>query len=355
MTIDEVSGEVVNVLSEEGANRLRAAALIANEVPTACMAPIGLEFVTLQPGERAVLPVVWRLSDVLKVSECSTHPQAPAGLTVLPGPCDEVCEMSLVVENESPLPMTITESDKIAVGLSEDDIPSLESCQLVDRQQETFCKALDWKGGGKDVSREVPSPRDDQTIVIVVHQVPRFAACTPEELEIQWRGMTPTHRITTLTFEDGNVDYVTESIGGKGIGSWVKNRPWCGQTVFTFPKTQQGASPKPDSEERQLEQDDAATKFQKGLRYPKELMEYVEKEYKREMAEEAEFREWERDQKLDQGMAEMARRSSQTGEPSGMMFAVDDAPPPEDHVRCLQDCMNARVQAQNEAQGGGEM
>ena len=42
--------------------------------------------------------------------------------------------------------------------------------------------------------------------------------------------------MTTLTFPDGDFDHVSEQADrGNGIGEWVRDRQWCGQTVFTFP------------------------------------------------------------------------------------------------------------------------
>ena len=54
--------------------------------------------------------------------------------------------MSLVVENEGVLPITITERDVLAAGVEEGILPTLDDCLAVLRQQVTFCKGLDWTG-----------------------------------------------------------------------------------------------------------------------------------------------------------------------------------------------------------------
>ena len=85
---------------------------------------------------------------------CSTHPEAPVGLTVLPGEIDSESSardrMSIVVENESPLPVTVTDQDAIAAGVEEGSLPNLESCAMMQSKQEEFQKALDWCGAGTD-------------------------------------------------------------------------------------------------------------------------------------------------------------------------------------------------------------
>ena len=70
--------------------------------------------------------------------------------------------MSLVVENDAPLPLTVTERDLVAVEKAEDDIPTLESCAVIHAKQEAFTKALDWTGAGKDTERQIESPRQDK-------------------------------------------------------------------------------------------------------------------------------------------------------------------------------------------------
>ena len=97
--IDDVSGEQFTKISEEGAKRLRAASIIAEGLPTASLDNIGLGCFSLDPGERAIVPVRWQVTGSERVTECSTHPDAPDGLRVLPGECFAVDTMSLVVEN----------------------------------------------------------------------------------------------------------------------------------------------------------------------------------------------------------------------------------------------------------------
>ena len=144
--------------------------------------------------------------------------------------------MSLIVENESALPITVSEKDMIAAGTEEGALPSLDACAVVQAKQESFCRGLDWAGAGEDTERVVTSSREDGAIVVVIHKIPRFAACYPGELSDQWKDLNPITRITTLTFREGDLDYLVEDTekGGE-IGEWVRTRPWCGQTAFTFP------------------------------------------------------------------------------------------------------------------------
>ena len=94
--------------------------------------------------------------------------------------------MSLVVGNESPLPVTVTERDVIAVGAEEGSMPSLEACATVQCKQEEFCCALYWAGTGFDSERVVASPVRSRAIVVVIHRIPRFAACSTRELSERW-------------------------------------------------------------------------------------------------------------------------------------------------------------------------
>eukprot|EP00973_Karenia_brevis_P070870 9850882-Karenia_brevis.AAC.1 len=105
-SLEEQSQERAHVISEEGARRLRYAAMLANEVPYGNIDPIGLEEVVFSPGDRGVLPLKWNGKCF---QEMSTHPEAPVGLKVLPGRCKAKEQLSVVVENEPPLPITITE------------------------------------------------------------------------------------------------------------------------------------------------------------------------------------------------------------------------------------------------------
>ena len=138
------------------------------------------------------------------------------------------------------LPITVTEKDAIAVGAEEGSIPSLDACALVQSRQEKFCETLDWTGPGVDTVKEVPSPRIDRSIVVVIHRIPRFAARSLKELGKEWEGLEPITRITTLTFQEGDLDYIVEdgerSSGELALFEWVQPRQWCGQTVFTFPR-----------------------------------------------------------------------------------------------------------------------
>ena len=90
---------------------------------------------------------------------CSTHPEAPAGLAVLPGICDSKEFASVIVDNESALPVTVSEKDLIAIGLEEGDAPLLDECRAVHQKQDEFIRNLDWTGKGKDTARGVLSPK----------------------------------------------------------------------------------------------------------------------------------------------------------------------------------------------------
>ena len=140
------------------------------------------------------------------------------------------------------LPITVTERDDIAVGVGEGVIPSLEACAAVHEKQAQFHQGLDWNGAGKDTERQVESPEKGYSIVIVVHRVPRFAACAQDELSSRWKDSTLAKRITTMTFQDGDVEYVAEDAERKGILAWTAATAWCGQTVLTFVNHLEGDS-----------------------------------------------------------------------------------------------------------------
>jgi hypothetical protein len=142
----------------DGGRQLRAAALM--DAPSAKMDPIGLECVILNPGERAGVPVIWTRPRNELVTECSTHPEAPPGLQVLPGTCEAKDSMTIVVENAGELPITISEHDYLAIGLGEDDIPSLDAYMQIHEKQEKFQSKIKWKKEeikGKDEERKIDS------------------------------------------------------------------------------------------------------------------------------------------------------------------------------------------------------
>ena len=120
--------------------------------------------------------------------------------------------MSLVAENESPLPVTVTERDVIAAGAEEGSMPALEICATIQCKQEEFCRALDWAGTGSDSERAVSSPDCSRAIVVVIHRIPRFAACSARELSEQWRNLIPITRVTTLPFQEGDLDYLVKAL-----------------------------------------------------------------------------------------------------------------------------------------------
>eukprot|EP00973_Karenia_brevis_P029344 4046520-Karenia_brevis.AAC.1 len=111
------------------------------------------------------------------------------GLKVSPGPCEAKQSSSVVVENEPPLPITITERDFVAVGCNQEEIPTLEACTRVLAAQDQFCQALDWSGVGKDTEKVVSSPKDGTATLIMIRCVPRFASCSPSELSEDWKDL----------------------------------------------------------------------------------------------------------------------------------------------------------------------
>jgi hypothetical protein len=154
--------------------------------------------------------------------------------------------MSLVVENESVLPITVSEQDFIAVGVKEGTIPSLEAYSKVQEVQEEFCRSLDWSGKAQDVEKVIQDSERSQAIVVIIHKIPRFAACSSTELSDRWKNCKPLTRTTTLTSKKGLIDYIREDAeDGKGIDKWTRMTAWCGQTVFTFPaESTEEVSPK---------------------------------------------------------------------------------------------------------------
>ena len=71
----------------------------------------------------------------------------------------------------------MTEADYVAIGASEEEVPTYDSCLAVHRHQLQFHQTMNWKGGAADSVREVASPKPDKSVVVVIRKVPRFAAC----------------------------------------------------------------------------------------------------------------------------------------------------------------------------------
>ncbi len=90
------------------------------------------------------------------------------------------------------------------MGVGEDDLPTLESCRAVQVQQKKFQDAIGWKGGSKDVVKIIPSPRREQAIALVIHNVLRFKTCTVDELSDEWMGTQPVTRISTIVHQEGD-------------------------------------------------------------------------------------------------------------------------------------------------------
>ena len=104
-----------------------------------------------------VVPVKWERRGPEKATTCSTHPEAPAGLVVLPGICGEEDEMSVVVENESQLAIHVTDRDPIVIGCDEEQVPTMDDCRVVREQHKAFRAQVDFEGRS--------DAQDDQRIV----------------------------------------------------------------------------------------------------------------------------------------------------------------------------------------------
>ena len=87
---------------------------MSRRIPQAKSDSDKIDMFVLNPGEQGVLPVLWSRKDPKIDINISTHPAASDGLCVLPGthPCVE--RATMVVENESAIPITVTERDFIA-------------------------------------------------------------------------------------------------------------------------------------------------------------------------------------------------------------------------------------------------
>ena len=89
-------------------------------------------------------------------------------------------------------------------------IPDLEDFSTIHMHQDTFARSLDWDGAGKDSERIVGSPKEGTAMVVVIHRVPRFVACTPQELSDRWKGCEPLVHVTTLLYQQGDLEYLTD-------------------------------------------------------------------------------------------------------------------------------------------------
>ena len=71
LAMDDITGDQVRLIDAEGAQQLRAAAMMADNIPFAQMEPVGLDFFVLKPGERALVPVQWNNRGTAGVTEAS--------------------------------------------------------------------------------------------------------------------------------------------------------------------------------------------------------------------------------------------------------------------------------------------
>ena len=234
--IDEETGggDTCRAIHEDAVLLLQATAVDAYRAPVAKLEKGNVGSFELKPGERAVVPVRWS-GNLQNIEVCETHPRAPQGLVVLPGEGLRQEYMSLIVENESPLGVTVCEDDMIAIG-SEIVEPSSEACKETLLAQKSFAKKLDWRGGAQDAAREIESPDPTKRIVLVIHKVPRFSSCEPSEIRELCRGEKMLTRISTILYENGQMEYLAEGCDAavREILPFTRQNPWCGQTAFTF-------------------------------------------------------------------------------------------------------------------------
>ena len=120
------------------------------------------------------------------MNRCPTHREAPIGLHVLRHECDKSEYRSAAVENEWPLPSTVTRRDMMAVGTEEGVLPTFDDGVAVLKKQIRFQSSLDWSGAGEDAERVVESPQEDRAIVVVIHRVLCSTACSTQELSEKW-------------------------------------------------------------------------------------------------------------------------------------------------------------------------
>ena len=200
----------------------------------------------LQAGEQALLPVEWMTFPGVPLTVCSTHPDAPSGLEVTPGVCPDRKRMALKVENTSSLPVTITQVDRIAIGVEEGCVPEIAAYAKVQAKQNDFRTGVDWKfkpepveygGQLEDDVRELESEKGDKTVLAVRHCVPRFASCQETELPPEWQGYKVELRVSHCLFEDGTMDYRAELPTTNGqLPLWYQPQVWAGRTVFVLDK-----------------------------------------------------------------------------------------------------------------------
>ena len=93
-----------------------------------------------------------------------------------------------------------------------------------------------WTGGGSGQDSEwtIHSKERGVDIVVVTHRIPRYAACSTDELKGNWKDHEPLMRTTTMTFEDRCGDLVVEVAEEVGLEAWIRDKRWCGQTSFVF-------------------------------------------------------------------------------------------------------------------------
>jgi hypothetical protein len=128
--------------------------------------------------------------------------------------------------------------DLIAIGVGENEVPTLEQCAAIQHQREKFFHDIDWSGNDQDQVREVSSDLmadPNRLVVVVIHKMPRLSACQTSELPDMYKNLRPLSRTTTLVYQAGDVDYLEELSSDEGsFAAWYKERTWSGQTIFGF-------------------------------------------------------------------------------------------------------------------------
>ena len=155
---------------EESAKVCLSTSLQQQGIPEGTLVKGEVGAVTFLPGERAVCPVEWIGGVNKKIEYVSTHPAAPEGIVVLPGPSASSAAsiMNVIVINEGSLPATLTEKDMLAVAAEEWSLPSLEYCRSVVTGRVDFIRSIDWKGGTKDKVKELPPDKEGRKYVLIL-------------------------------------------------------------------------------------------------------------------------------------------------------------------------------------------
>jgi hypothetical protein len=159
---------------------LREASWELSKVPRAKAAPIGVGNVVLQPREKAEAPVEWNRSCSNNCFSCSTHPGAPVGVVVTPGAYEGGEEINVVVETESPLPISLDEGGDLDKTLEEGDVATVYTLSVIVGIRNRFRNQLNRKGSEDEVKR-IPNQKEGRGLAVIVRRIPLFSAHQPEK------------------------------------------------------------------------------------------------------------------------------------------------------------------------------